>query len=346
MKFTLLIVILLSQTLMAKEVIQSFKVSTKNKNLSKISELFEIKDQANNQLTIYVLKEEVEKFQALAPNAKLIDKDINSSIRHQKSLNGYHSFEQVKEIYKNFAKDYPEVAKIIPYGSSSKGKELFALKISDNVELDESEPKLMITSATHGDELITVEVQLELVKELLAGAANNPRLKKMIDDHQIYFIPVVNPDGFSKRSRYAGRHDPNRQYPGPDRPNRVTKVDCIKNLMSFYNKHNFQGSIDIHASGKMVMFPWAHTYDEINSADFNMMDELTTKMAKDNGYKHGPISKVIYVAKGSSVDYYYWQNAGVALAFELTTSKYPSASRIPQVVDETRGMLWTFIESF
>jgi carboxypeptidase T len=335
-KLSLILTILVVQSVMGKEVIQSFKVSNKNKNLAKITELYEVKSQVQNNLIIYVLKEEVQNFKKLAPTAQLLEKDINSSIRFQKSLKGYHSFDQVKEIYNNFAKDYPSIAKIIPYGESKNKRELFALKISDNVDLDESEPKLMITSATHGDELITVEVQLELVKELLEGAKTKPMLKKMIDDHELYFIPVVNPDGFSRRSRYAGRHDPNRQYPGPDKPGRVTKVDCIKNLMNFYNKHNFQGSIDIHASGEMVMFPWAHTNDEINSADFNMMDKLTTEMAKVNGYKHGPISKVIYVAKGSSVDYYYWQNSGVALAFELTTSKYPSASKIPQVVDETR----------
>lgn len=346
MKTLFLITLLAIQTLRANEIIQSFKVNKTNPQMQKIADLFEVKDQLKDGYLVYVIKERVAEFKNLAPMAKLISQDINAHIKN-KSLNGYHKFEQVKAMYYEFAQKYADVAKIEVFGESAKGNELFALRVSDNVHLDEKEPKLMITSATHGDELITVEVQLRLVKELLEGAKKDPRLQRMIDEHVIYFIPVVNPDGFTRRSRYAsGRVDPNRDYPWPDRPNRVSKVTCIKHLIDFYHKHDFKGSMDIHASGKMVMFPWAYTRDNISSADFNFMDKLTEDMAKENKYRHGPISKVIYVAKGSSADYYYWKNGGVALAIELTTTKVPSARRIPSVVDEAREMTWKFIESF
>lgn len=346
MKTLFLITLLAMQTLWANEVIQSFKVNKANPKMQKIADLFEVKDQLSDGYLVYVIKERVAEFKSLAPKAKLISQDINAHIKN-KSLNGYHKFEQVKAMYYEFAQMHADVAKIEVFGESTKGYELFALRVSDNVHLDEKEPKLMITSATHGDELITVEVQLRLVKELLEGAKKDPRLQRMIDEHVIYFIPVVNPDGFTRRSRYAsGRVDPNRDYPWPDRPNRVSKVTCIKHLIDFYHKHDFKGSMDIHASGKMVMFPWAYTRDSISSADFNFMDKLTEYMAKDNKYRHGPISKVIYVAKGSSADYYYWKNGGVALAIELTTTKVPNARRIPSVVDEAREMTWKFIESF
>lgn len=328
-----------------EEVIQSFQVDGANPKMQKIADLFEVKERVGKDFLVYVVKERTNEFQALAPKAKLIDNDINSHIK-RKNLQGYRKYDQVKALYYEMAKTYA-YAKIEVFGESAKGNELFALRVSDNVEVEEGEPKLMITSATHGDELITVEVQLRLVQELLEGAKTDPRLKRMIDDHVLYFIPVVNPDGFTRRSRYAsGRVDPNRDYPWPDRPNRVSKVTCIQHLRDFYHKHDFQGSMDIHASGKMVMFPWAYTRDNITDADYNLMDKLTTKMAKINGYKHGPISKVIYVAKGSSADYYYWQNGGVALAIELTTTKVPRASRIPGVVDEAREMTWSFIEAF
>lgn len=328
-----------------EEIIQSFQVSGKNLKLQQIADSFEIKERIGNDYLVYVVKERTSEFKKIAPKAKLIEADINAELK-RKNLQGYRKFDQVKALYYQMADQY-DYAKIEVFGESSNGNELFALRVSDNVDLDEGEPKLMITSATHGDELITVEVQLRLVQEMLEGAKTNPRLKRMIDDHVLYFIPVVNPDGFTRRSRYAsGRVDPNRDYPWPDRPNRVSKVTFIQHLRNFYHKHDFRGSMDIHASGKMVMFPWAYTRDNINDADYNMMDKLTEEMAKLNNYKHGPISKVIYVAKGSSADYYYWQNGGVALAIELTTTKVPRASRIPQVVDEAREMTWKFIEAF
>jgi hypothetical protein len=343
---SILLILLSAQMVQAEEIISSFKVSLKNKNLNKISEEFEIKDRLQDHLLIYVIKEKQAEFQKLAPNAILVEKDINVHIKN-KSLSGYHNFAQVKALYYELAQKYPGQAQIIKYGESAKGHELFALKVSDNVTIDEKEPKLMLTSATHGDELITVEVQLRLVEKLLNDSAKNPRLKAMIDEHELYFIPVVNPDGYTRRSRYAsGWTDPNRDYPWPDRPDRTSKVTCIKHLVEFFHKYQFEGSMDIHASGKMVMFPWAYTKDEIASADFNFMQKLTTDMAKENGYRHGPISRVIYVAKGSSADYYYWKNGTVALAIELTTSKVPSAAKIPEVVSEAQEMVWKFIEAF
>lgn len=341
-----LIALLTLQTALAQEVIKSFSVSKNNPKLQQIADYFEIKDKREDDFLVYVIQEREAEFKRLAPNALLISEDINAQFKDKK-LEGYHKFPQVRALYYEFARKYPKLASIEVFGQSKGGLELFALRVSSDLKELENKPKLMITSATHGDELITVEVQIRLVKELLEGAVLDLRLRRMLEEHTIYFIPVVNPDGFTRRSRYTrGRVDPNRDYPWPDRPNRESKVTCIKHLIDFYHKHDFKGSMDIHASGKMVMFPWAFTKAEIASADYHFMSKLTADMAKENKYRHGPISKVIYVAKGSSADYYYWKNGGVALAIELTTSKVPAVRRIPAVVDEAREMVWKFIESF
>ena len=356
MIFTFVFSLLLPTAVFGEEVIRSYKVSSLNPKISQISDDFEIKMRTSDGYLVYVIENRVSEFLKLAPSAELVERDINHSLKMESFSSGgskgddtksrYHSYDEVVSLYKDFSIQYSSKAKLIEYGKSAKGNTLFALKVSDNVELDEDEPKILITSATHGDELITVEVQLALVGELLGQSINDSRLQKMIDQYQIYFIPVVNPDGFSKRSRYAGGVDPNRQYPWPNNPNKVTKVACIKHLIEFYHFHDFKGSMDIHASGQMIMFPWAFTRKIINQSDYDHMDALTTELAQRNGYKHGPISKVIYTAKGSSADYFYWKNGGVALAAELSTSKYPSASRISKVVDESREMIWKFIESF
>ena len=327
-------------------VISQFCAIISHPNIQTIAELFEIKDRQQDKLIVYVLQEQAKNFKRLAPEARLLNSDINFEIR-TKQLNGYHNLQQVKDLYYQLASQHSAIAKIEKYGSSRQGKQLFALKVSDNVLADENEPKVLFTSATHGDELITVEVQLRLVRELIKGVESDPRLRKMIEGRALYFIPVVNPDGFVRRSRYASnRVDPNRDYPWPDRPNRISRVKSIGHLIEYFQKNQFKGSMDIHASGKMVMFPWGFTRKPINSADYQKMDQLTKNMAKENRYRQGPISKVIYVAKGSSADYYYWKNSTMALAVELTTSKVPSASKIPQVVAEAREMVWKFIESF
>ncbi len=67
-------------------------------------------------------------------------------------------------------------------------------------------------------------------------------------------------------------------------------------------------------------------------------------MAAHNGFEFGQISKIIYVAKGSSADYYYWKFGTKSLGIEL--SQEGSSSLIPNPVKENLESTLTFIESF
>jgi predicted deacylase len=341
--FSIIAFFLFSHSLLA-ETISSFKVSENNINLSKISKNFEIVQKLDKKFLVYVLEERIKDFKKLAPKATLDKKDVNDFLKNKSKIAGYHSFDEIIEMTRNFEKQYPNLAKIESYGKSKNGLDLFSLKLTSNVQSSKKEKRSMLTSATHGDELITVEVLLELTKEILEGYGNNDRFTKILDNSEVYMIFVVNPEGFTRRSRYANGIDPNRQYPWPGNPNRRTPVPAIDALMDFYKAKNFKGSIDYHAYGKMVMFPWGYTRDLVNSSDHDHFDELTRSMAKENRYKHGPISRVIYVAKGSSADFYYEHNSGLALAVELGSRKVPRQSQISKVVHQAREMTWKFLE--
>ena len=338
MKSIILLCSVLFSNFIFAETISSFLISKNNRNLNKISKNFEIVEKKSHSFLVYVIKERLEEFKKLAPNSKLVQQRINSNI---KAATGYHSFDEVISMSKELEATYSNLAKIEHYGTSKSGHPLFALRISSGKNVKK---KLMLTSATHGDELITVEVQLALAKNLLESYGKDNRLTEIIDNSEIYMIFVVNPEGFTRRSRYAGGIDPNRQYPWPGNPNRRTPVVAIDALMDFYKKKDFDGSIDFHAYGEMVMFPWGYTRDLINSSDHDHFSEITRDMAKSNKYKHGPISRVIYVAKGSSADFYYNHNNGVAIAVELGRSKAPRSRKIPAVIEEAKEMTWKFLE--
>lgn len=342
----LLLVLLFISPLTFAETIKSFQVSKSNPNLEKISLSFEIKEKNTSGYLVYVLKEKLSLFTKLAPKAKLISNDINFELKQKGVPAGYHSFADVKKFSKEMTVRFPKLVKEVSYGKSKNELPLFSIKITNQDSTNTSKKKLMITSATHGDELITVEVLMALTRELIEGYKSNPRFKNILDNVELHIILVVNPEGYTRRSRYAGGIDPNRQYPWPGHPNRRTPVPAIDAIMKFFKVKNFDGSMDIHASGKMVMFPWGYTRDLINGADHKVFDDLTKNMAIDNRYKHGPISRVIYVAKGSSADFYYEHNGALAVAIELTTTKVPRASRIPAVIKEAREMLLKYYEHF
>jgi len=310
--------------------------------MQKLSKEFEVLRKTDKGYDFYVPTVRLARFKALAPQAQLIVEEQTKAA----DLEEYRTYTSMGVELRDLAQQYPALVRLETYGTTRSGHTLYALKVSDNVAVKEDEPELMITAATHGDELITVEVTMTLLKEMLAGYGTNARYTRMIDEHELFILPMVNPEGYNRRSRYAGGWtDPNRDYPWPENANRES-IDCIDSLRQFFHAHNFKGSLDIHASGKMVMYPWAYTRQAPPAEDARNFDYLVKSMAEQNNYAAGQISKVIYVAQGSSADYYYWKNKTVAIAVELGTSKAPAYSRIPSVVDEAREMVWRFVENF
>lgn len=318
--------------------------------MKKIADKFEVVRRHGKAFEVIIPAARAGELLILAPDSKLIEYDLSSPLkraiqRDATWLDGYHSFAEVEKTLRQAAERYPMIARLETYGNSQQGRPLFALKVSDYVELDEEEPEIMLTASTHGDELITTEVVLELLDKLLKGYEIDERLTDIVDNTEIYFIPVVNPDGFIIKSRYANGVDPNRDYPWPEKPNR-NPVSCIENIIAFFHSRDITGSIDYHASGRMIMYPWAYTYNSVDSSDERILSKLTQDMSSSNGYVTGQISKVIYVAKGSSADYYYWKNKSLAIGVEIGNSKIPHNSTIPQYVEENREMTWVYLEHF
>lgn len=126
------------------------------KLMSQIANDFEVLRKTSEGFEIYVPENKISALLKLAPNAQYIPEEtFNKSL-----LAGYRDFASVTEELKKIAAEYPAITRLETYGKTDKGLPLYVLKISDNVDSDEAEPELMITSATHGDELITVEVTM------------------------------------------------------------------------------------------------------------------------------------------------------------------------------------------
>jgi hypothetical protein len=344
-KSLLLLALVFSTQLFAVENIRSYQVSENPLKMDKIARQFEVVKKLAHGFEIYVLEEDVQAFLKLAPKAILLQQNVHAlELQNiEKSVSQYRNFAKVESDLKTIVSSYPKLASLEIYGTSKGGRNLYSMKISSG---GENKPKLMITAATHGDELITTEVLFALTNELLAGYGKDSRLTKILTGRDIYIIPVVSPDSFEARERYVQRQDPNRSYPWPENPTNKT-VDIIEAMMNYTNKMKFTASLDLHAYGRLVMYPWGYTRNAPeNKGDVVGFKDIVQTMAKDNQYTAGQISTTIYVAEGSSADYFYWKSGTKAIAAEIGTEKIPSYSKIPAIVDESREMIWTFLEYF
>ncbi|MBM4317967.1 MAG: zinc carboxypeptidase [Deltaproteobacteria bacterium] len=327
-------------------ILSSYWVSpSRDQVMREIARKFEVTRKLNGGYEVIVPLNQTQDLFSLIPEAQLIEFDISSSIRNKtrQELQGYHDFNTVQSHLQTLLNSYPNLTSLEEYGKSLEKRPLLALKVSAS-RTQNRKPAILLTSSTHGDELITVEVLFGLLETLLSGSKTDSRLSKILENFEIYFIPVVNPDGYVRRERYANGVDPNRDYPWPQDPTHKSNP-CISAIMKFYESHQIRASIDFHAFGEMIMYPWAYTYNSLPSFEEGIFDGVTGKMASFNGYTYGQISKVIYVAQGSSADYYHWKHQAWSLGIEVGQQKVPSSSDIPKILKENLDSTWTFIES-
>ncbi len=315
--------------------------------MDQIARRFEIVARKAKTFEVLVPPAQAGAFRRLAPKARLLQRDIHAILREQEAAwgAGYHDYASVKSDLEVLAKTYPNLVKVVNYGKSEDGRDLLAAKLSDNPDRDEKEPQVLLTGATHGNEIITTEVIFGLLQDLLDGYGKDTRLTKMVDGLEIWFIPVVNPDGYSKRSRYANGIDPNRNYPIPGETARKANA-CIQNLIGFFDSHAFKGSIDFHSYSELIMFPWGYSDDEVRASALGEFETLTKSMSKVNGYRTGQISHILYTAEGSSADYYFDKKGTIALGIEIGKTHTPTPANIPSAVKSQRESTWVFLEHF
>lgn len=112
------------------------------------------------------------------------------------------------------------------------------VRISDNPELDEDEPEILYDSLTHGNEWGGLMQLVYYMWYLLENYETDAMIREIINHAELYFVPVVNPDGFLY-SQVDHNGDPYGLASGrKNRKNAFTEyegVDINRNFNHFIN---------------------------------------------------------------------------------------------------------------
>ena len=196
---------------------------------------------------------------------------------------------------------HPELISRTTIGNSYEGRELWAIKISDNVAVDEGEPEVLFTAGQHAREHISIEMALYLIDELTGKYATDPRIKGIVDSREIWIVPSVNPDG-SEYDIAAGSYlswRKNRQpNPGTDSvgtdlnrnwgfrwgccggSSAIASIDTYRGPSAFSapetaavrdfvfsriidGVQQIRASIDFHSFSELVLWPFGHTRADV-----------------------------------------------------------------------------------
>lgn len=302
---------------------------------------FEVLRSTDRFLEMIVPKDSVREAEEIAGfNALILEDDIRAEALRNLVRGEYPTIAEIESKLKKYAQDYPSFVVYEQYGTANQYP-LMALKLSDNPQVHEKEPVILLTAATHGDEFITTMVILAVIERFIKDYGVDARITRLINEREIWFIPTVSPYGYANCTRYVDGVDPNRDFSWPEQTQH-TSITCIERLCNFYATKEVDASLDYHAYGEMIMYPWGYTRNSAPNA--SAFDKLTKDMAQFNQYSYGQISKIIYIAKGSSADYFYWKHGSQAIASEVGKSKIPHGAEIARVIAENMDAAIHFIE--
>lgn len=287
--------------------------------------------------------------------------DMGVEVRKQthshnlKSLDySYPTFEAITKNLKQLAKKYSHIMTLKSIGKSVEGRDLWMVKISDNVTIDEVEPEFKYISSMHGDEITGRELTQFLIKDLLEAYGQNERITKLINNTELYIMPSMNPDGSNKRQRAnANGQDLNRNFPdwvrGDDNDSSSRQPETIA-VMNFQAKRNVSLSANFHGGAVVVNYPWDATYDlhpqdKLITAFSLEYANLNPAMRNSREFYRGITNGAAwYPLKGGMQDWsHFWYN-DLQVTIELSDKKWPRYSNIPSFYNDNKASLLRFPE--
>ena len=93
--------------------------------------------------------------------------------------------------------DYGENGIMLNIGTTGEGRPIYAIRISDNPNTDEPEPAILFTAMHHAREPMSPHILVYTMQELAAHYGTDSVITNLVNEREIWFIPMVNPDGYA-----------------------------------------------------------------------------------------------------------------------------------------------------
>ncbi|MEU1006052.1 M14 family metallopeptidase [Streptomyces tibetensis] len=272
----------------------------------------------------------------------------------------YHNYAEMTSEINSIVSANPSIASQRVIGKSYQGRNIVAIKISDNVGTDESEPEVLFTHHQHAREHLTVEMALYLLRELTSGYGSDSRVTGMVNNREIWIVPDINPDGGeydiasgsyrswrknrqpNSGSSYLGT-DLNRNWdhrwgccggssgstssetyrgPAAESAPEVKVVSDFVRSRVVGGKQQIKAGVDFHTYSELVLWPFGYTYSD-----------TTTGMTADDNSAFKAVGRKMAASNGytaeqssdlyitdGSIDDYLW---GAHKIFAYTFEMYP-----------------------
>jgi hypothetical protein len=333
-----------------------------------------------NGIAFRIIQEDLEKYYSdiCRENLLNIPPQTDEDPVHMKygSMGGYYNFEEIVADLDSMFLLYPGICtekEIIGYGWD--GNPIYMVKISDNPNIDENEPEALLDSGIHAREVGGYTAVLYAMWWLLENYGIESEATYLVDNRELYFVPVVNPDGLlyneltnpggggmwrkNRRDNGGGVYgvDNNRNYtyqwgydnlgssPNPSSigyrgPFAGSEPETTA-MMDLIESREFHTAQTFHTYGGWYLS--AYGYDLIPPEAYDVHQEYMRVMAKENDYEFGYACLVFYPANGNALDYHLHDHEMISVSPETGGEGFyqPIEEIIPDAAENLRACLHT-----
>ena len=293
------------------------------------------------------------------------------------SMGGFYTLDEVMAELDDMATLYPELISpryIVSEDTlTHEGRYMYWVRLSDNPEVDEDEPEILYSGVHHAREPMSVQQMIYYMWYILENYDTNPDIQILVQNTEMYFVPIVNPDGYAwnyntnpngggmwRKNRSNNGDgtmgvDPNRNYGyqwGYDNsgsspyssdetyrgPSAFSEPET-KNMRDFSIAHDFRIALNYHSYSNLLLYAWGWT--STPSPDNDIFHSHASLMTVENGYTIGPASTTIYPTNGDSNDWMYGEQESKDKIFAYVPEVggdsdgfWPSTSRIIPLCQE------------
>ena len=234
-------------------------------------------------------------------------------------------YQKIVDELKELESTFPEIVNVIEYGRSVGGRPLTIVKIQKKLTIEGKLPAIYIGGSIHGDEYLNIEDRLPkwfAEQSEQKGPVGNFLEKGGV----IYIAPILNPDGYEKRSRTNDLGiDLNRDFTVIE-----AQVEGLKqpetSALAFFLEEDLKKegrkleiTMDYHCCIGALLYPWSFKGPTLPSEQLikhlNIVEAMKSTVGGE--IKSGTTPTILgYSAKGTSKDFYYEHFGATSFTFE------------------------------
>jgi carboxypeptidase T len=283
-----------------------------------------------------------------------------NSVKQAESANStfafdrYHDYTDIKAELERISTEYSSISQMVVMGRTWEGRDMMAMRVTDNPQNEESdEADVLIMGAHHAYELPSAEVPMYILKFLVENYAVNSSVRELVDSRDIWFVPLVNPDGreyaLDVNSSWRKNRMPfdtngdgilegtgvdlNRNYghlwglqgvsQDPNNSNYCGPSAFSENetiaMRQLATTQGFELSLSYHTYGGQVSYPWNNGIDTV-SPKKSILQAIATDLGERTGYT--PMEgRNLYFTTGDSDDWLYSNFSTLPFTIELGSQR-------------------------